>query len=168
MELKKEKFRFNGFEEETPLTMEEAIERARKSVLDNQSPVRLYVKSGPDKWLELATYSPIKVSAWEKYHEDPDDDKSPLIPQVDVDLHHVTDFKADVKRIVAVLHKGTTKGLNFYTLLFNGRRDPLNRTFQGGLQEGHRTAIQDLENWFETVKKAGFYPNVKELTFPTI
>lgn len=168
MDNKKEKFRFNGFEEETPLTMEEAIERARKSVLDNEKSVRLYVKTAPDKWLELATYSPIKVSAWEEYHTDPDDDKSPLIPQVVVDLHNVTDFRADVKRIVAVLHKGTTKGLNFYTLLINGRRDPLNRTFQGGLQEGHRTAIQDLENWFEMVKKAGFYPNVKELTFPTI
>ena len=148
--------------------MEEAVDKARNMCLDEGKVCALAVLNNGGTRTDLALYSPIKVGNWEDYRQDPSDKDSPLVPQVCVELHLKHERTNPPRTIDAILHKGPTKGKDFYTLKINGKPDPANRTFQGAMQEGHRTARQDLETWFQNMKDHGFFPLVKEIKYQTL
>lgn len=161
-------FRFNGTD--VPgLTMQEAIDSARHECLDNGRSVRLYVKNNGGSWTELALYSPIKPSAWEKFYNEPNDKDSGIIPQVNVDLRFKHSVKNPPYKIDAILHPGKKKKSDdTYTIRINGRKDPLNRVFCSSTIDGSRTAKEDLETWFKNMKDHGFYPLVDHINYANL
>ena len=51
-------FRFNGNEYPAPLTMQEAIDKARVMAIDNKQITRLEAKDNKGKWVYLGRYIP--------------------------------------------------------------------------------------------------------------
>ena len=161
--MEKNIYRFNGIEVPN-LTMAEAVDMARKRVLDQGKTVILRVKNSAGAWITLGTYSPVSPDLWE-YRQNPDDNKSPLIPVVCSQPKMDNSKERVIRTIKAVLIPGKTKGYDTYQLVIGGRPDPCNRVFCASEIDGHRTAINDVLSWFKNMKDNGFYPCVKEITF---
>ena len=159
----KHTFLFNGIEVPN-LTMDEAINCARERVINNGKAVVLKVRTNAGSWLMLGTYAPVAKDLWE-YHENQDDMKSPLIPVVCAEPAMPTSgSQRAIRTIKAVFMPGKTKSEDKYRLIIGGKPDPLNREFCCN-PKTHVAAIKDLQEWFKTMKRAGYYPLVEAITF---